>query len=221
MSQIDTVHVVSVGRPQRLWGRLAKRTLDVIGAALGLLFFAPVLLLVAAAVAISEGRPVIYAHSRVGRGGRRFDCLKFRTMARDSEARLAAHLVASPEARREWQETQKLEDDPRVGCLGRVLRRSSLDELPQLWNVLRGDMSLVGPRPVVEDEERFYGPHFEAYKSVRPGLTGAWQVSGRSDTSYEQRVALDVSYVRDGGLLVDMDIILRTVSVILTGRGAR
>ena len=199
----------------------AKRILDVIGASFGLLFFAPVILSVALAILVMDGRPVIYSHRRIGRSGRLFGCLKFRTMARNGDAVLAAHLAHDPLARHEWETTRKLERDPRVGCFGRLLRRSSVDELPQFWNVLRGEMSLVGPRPIVEDERHHYGHHIAAYQAVRPGLTGAWQVSGRSDTTYEERVALDVTYVRERSTTLDLRIILRTVLVLLTARGAR
>ena len=167
------------------------------------------------------GRP-FYAHRRVGRGGAHFPCFKFRTMATQADGLLEAVLKADPARRAEWDRAQKLRDDPRVTPIGRVLRMTSLDELPQLFNVLRGDMSFVGPRPVLPSElERFYGPvGTKAYLSVRPGITGLWQISGRSDCGYERRVALDISYVRNISLREDLRILRQTISAVLRGRGA-
>ena len=200
---------------------LSKIVFDKLAAAGFLLFFAPFLLAITAALLLTEGGPVLFAHERIGRGGRKFRCLKFRTMVPDAEARLADLLACDPIARREWEATQKLTDDPRISCLGDTLRRTSLDELPQLWNVLRGDMSMVGPRPIVADERHFYDDHIADYLSVRPGLTGAWQVSGRSNTTYAERVAMDVDYVRNRSFARDLRIVLRTVSVVLGREGAR
>lgn len=199
---------------------ISKRVFDRVLAAVLLLFFAPFLLLVAAVLLLSEGRPVFFAHTRVGLGGRAFRCLKFRTMVRDADARLQRLLESDPIARREWQATHKLAEDPRVSCVGDFLRRTSLDELPQLINVLRGEMSLVGPRPVVQDESVHYGEHFADYLSVRPGLTGEWQVSGRSNTTYAQRVAMDVAYVRNRSFLGDLWVLWRTLGVVLGRDGA-
>lgn len=199
---------------------LSKRVFDRVSAVLLLVFFAPFLILVVAALLVTEGRPIFFGHTRVGRGGRPFRCLKFRTMVPDAEARLQRLLESDPAARQEWAETHKLSQDPRVSCIGHFLRRTSLDELPQLFNVLRGEMSLVGPRPIVEDESIHYGPHFAEYLSVRPGLTGAWQVSGRSTTTYAQRVAIDVAYVRGRSFMGDLGVLLRTVRVVLLREGA-
>ena len=185
-----------------------------------MVFFAPALLLLAAVLFLTGGWPVLFAHNRVGHKGKTFRCLKFRTMRLDADARLKAHLAGCPEARAEWAACQKLTDDPRITRLGQFLRSSSLDELPQLWNVVRGDMSMVGPRPIVADEIRHYGPYFAEYKSVRPGITGIWQVSGRSDTTYEERVAFDVEYVQTQSTALDLKLILRTVSVVLRRQGA-
>jgi len=198
----------------------AKRALDILGASMILLFCLPVFAVLAVLVTRDGGR-VFYAHERVGRGGRLFGCLKFRSMVADADRRLAALLERDPEARREWDATRKLKNDPRVTWVGRFLRASSLDELPQLINVLRGDMSLVGPRPVQAAElAAFYGPSAQHYMTVRPGITGPWQVSGRSDTSYAQRVALDVDYVMHPSLLNDIKILLRTPIAVLARRGA-
>ena len=181
--------------------RILKRALDLSVAALCLVVAAIVLILVALAIWLTDGGPVIYRHRRVGRGGAAFDCLKFRTMARDADRALAAHLARSPAARAEWAATRKLRADPRIlGRLGRFLRRTSLDELPQLFNVLRGEMSLVGPRPIVREELVHYGGQSRWYLAVRPGVTGPWQVGGRSDTSYATRVRLDVQYARNPSL---------------------
>jgi exopolysaccharide production protein ExoY len=189
-------------------------------AGLMLVFFAPLMLAVAVAVFLQDGGPAFFAHQRLGRGGRRFAVLKFRSMATDAQARLDHLLAADPEARAEWARDHKLRSDPRITRLGEILRRSSLDELPQLINVLRGDMSLVGPRPIVEGEARRYGHYIRDYFSVRPGITGLWQVSGRNDTSYRRRVALDVIYSRRKSLLMDIRILLMTIPAVLLRRGS-
>ncbi|MBX9701515.1 MAG: sugar transferase [Acetobacteraceae bacterium] len=197
-----------------------KRAMDVLGAALVLLACAPAFLLIALLVR-RDGGPVFYAHPRVGRGGRLFGCLKFRSMVVDSDRRLAALLASDPAARAEWDATRKLKRDPRVTGIGRVLRATSLDELPQLLNVLRGEMSLVGPRPVTQAElEQHYGAAAAHYASVRPGITGPWQISGRNDVSYASRVALDVGYATAPSLWTDIRILLRTPIAVLARRGA-
>jgi exopolysaccharide production protein ExoY len=198
----------------------AKRAMDIAGAGLLLLLALPVFLVIAALVRMDGGR-VFYAHPRVGRGGRAFGCLKFRSMVADADRRLAALLERDPTARAEWEASRKLRNDPRVTWIGRVLRATSLDELPQLVNVLKGEMSLVGPRPVQAAElAAYYGAAAQHYLSVRPGITGPWQVSGRSDTSYAQRVALDVGYVTHPSLAQDVKILLRTPLAVLARRGA-
>jgi lipopolysaccharide/colanic/teichoic acid biosynthesis glycosyltransferase len=198
----------------------AKRAMDVLGAGALLLLALPAFLVIAALVKLDGGK-VFYAHQRVGLGGRLFGCLKFRSMVADSDQRLAALLARDPAARAEWDATRKLKNDPRVTAIGRVLRASSLDELPQIINVLRGEMSLVGPRPVQASElAAFYGAAAQHYMMVRPGITGPWQISGRSDTSYAQRVALDVAYVTHPSLWTDIKILLRTPVAVLARRGA-
>ncbi|MFQ3622867.1 MAG: sugar transferase, partial [Acetobacteraceae bacterium] len=193
-------------------GALLKRLIDVLGAAALLVALAPFMAVIALLVA-RDGGPVFYSHQRVGRGGTLFGCLKFRSMVVDAEARLAALLERDPMARAEWEATRKLRDDPRITPVGRFLRATSLDELPQLFNVLAGQMSLVGPRPVQQGElAQFYGVAAAHYRAVRPGLTGPWQISGRNDTSYAQRVALDVAYVERATVLTDLAILLRTPS---------
>jgi lipopolysaccharide/colanic/teichoic acid biosynthesis glycosyltransferase len=193
---------------------------DLLLALLLLAAIAPLMAAIAVAVFAHDGGPAFFAHSRVGRGGARFKCLKFRSMCVDAEERLSRHLAADPQAREEWRRSQKLRNDPRVTPLGRFLRRSSLDELPQLINVVRGEMSLVGPRPIVEAEIANYGRRFPYYASVKPGITGLWQVGGRSDTPYRTRIALDSLYARRRGLALDMSILLRTVPVVLFRHGS-
>ncbi len=158
---------------------------------------------------------------RLGRDGRAFGCLKFRSMVADGEAVLTAHLAADAQARAEWAATHKLTNDPRITPIGQVLRKTSLDELPQLWNVLRGEMSLVGPRPIVQAEVARYGRAFQTCFAVPPGVTGLWQVSGRSDTSYAERVALDLDYASRWSLRRDIAILLRTIPAVLAQRGSR
>ncbi len=199
---------------------LSKTLLDRGAALLALVMLAPLFLMVAALIYLRDPGPVFFAHRRIGKGGRSFRCLKFRTMAMDGDAILERHLACNDTAASEWRETRKLKDDPRVTPLGDVLRRSSLDELPQLINILRGDMSIVGPRPIVEDEVRFYGAAMADYLSVRPGLTGLWQISGRNDVGYGQRVRLDQEYVRGQSFGGDLGIILRTVRVVLQQKGS-
>ena len=199
----------------------AKRAFDIVFALLALLFFAPLLLGIAALLKLREGGNVLFAQERVGRGGRRFRCLKFRTMVPDAQERLAEILETDPLARAEWEASRKLTNDPRISCLGHFLRRTSLDELPQFINVLKGDMSVVGPRPIVAEEMILYREHIVDYLAVRPGVTGLWQVSGRSDTTFDERVALDSRYVRSMGLLDDVRIVARTVGVLLNQKGAR
>lgn len=202
--------------------RLAvKRGLDIFVASLMLLTLWPALLVFAALVWRRTGGAVLFRHRRVGRNGQPFDCLKFRTMVPDADAMLRDLLESCPDARAEWAETGKLRDDPRVlGRVGRLLRRYSLDELPQIFNVMRGDMSLVGPRPVIHSELAHYDVNLRWYLAARPGLTGPWQVSGRNDIGYGERVALDVEYVRNLSLRRDALILARTPIAMLSGRGA-
>lgn len=168
----------------------------------------------------TERGPILYGHDRIGYKGRRFKCLKFRSMVPNGDVVLAEHLANNPAARAEWDATQKLRDDPRITPLGRFLRTTSLDELPQLWNVIRGDMSLVGPRPIVHSEMVRYGNRIEAYTCARPGITGLWQVSGRSDTSYDQRVILDEWYILNWSFWYDIVILLQTAWIVLLRKGA-
>jgi exopolysaccharide production protein ExoY len=197
----------------------AKRVLDVVGAIVLAAVFSPLMLAIAVLMR-REGGSIIYKHRRVGRHGRAFECLKFRTMVPNADQVLRELLDRDPVINAEWVRDHKLRSDPRITRLGRFLRRTSLDELPQLWNVLRGEMSLVGPRPVVREELLRYGRNVRIYLAARPGITGLWQVKGRNDTDYRRRVVLDTYYVRNQNLLLDLYILLRTTRVVLGGSGA-
>lgn len=198
---------------------LAKRILDLLGTILLAAIFSP--LIVAIIILMRrEGGSIIYRHRRIGRDGRSFECLKFRTMVPNAEQVLRELLERDPAIKAEWVRDHKLRSDPRVTRLGKFLRRTSLDELPQLWNVMRGEMSLVGPRPVVREELLRYGRNVRAYLSAKPGITGLWQVKGRNDTDYRRRVVLDTYYVRNQNLLLDLYILFKTTKVVLGGSGA-
>ena len=201
-------------------GGKLKRTIDLVGAVGGLLFLSPLLVLLSAFVKLSDGGPVVYGHRRVGRHGKEFLCLKFRTMVPNGKELLEAHFLTHLDAHQEWLATRKLKNDPRVTPIGAVMRKLSLDELPQLLNILMGHMSIVGPRPVVDEELFHYGSHVTYYLRARPGLTGLWQVSGRNDVSYESRVALDRHYVENWTLATDMFIIVRTIPAVCMARGS-
>ncbi|UUL82396.1 sugar transferase [Sphingomonas qomolangmaensis] len=196
------------------------RALDILGAVFLLLSFLPLMILIGLAVFVSNPGPIFFSQLRLGRDGKPFKCHKFRTMATDAEARLANLLSTSAAARAEWDRDYKLRHDPRIVGIGRFLRKSSLDELPQLWNVLVGDMSLVGPRPIVAGELSRYGRYARHYYSVRPGLTGLWQISGRNDVSYRRRVAYDVLYARKGRIGDNVRILVLTIPCVLARRGS-
>jgi Undecaprenyl-phosphate galactose phosphotransferase WbaP len=200
--------------------RLVKRSIDLVGALLGGTLILPLILGLALMIKLSSRGPVFYGAQRLGRRGRPFTAWKFRTMVRNADQVLVTHLERHPELRDEWGQTFKLKRDPRVTWVGRFLRKTSLDELPQLWNVIKGEMSLVGPRPIVDDEVGFYGESYDVYRKVRPGITGLWQVSGRSDTSYERRILLDLYYVRNWSVWLDIYILARTVKTVLACKGA-
>ena len=196
-------------------GGRSKRVADVLIAATALMLAAPVMLLVALLIRMSLGGPAVFSHTRVGFRGKPFSCYKFRSMVANSAEVLSQHLADNPEAAREWEQSRKLRNDPRVTLLGQMLRKSSLDELPQLFNILRGEMSCVGPRPIVQEELCRYGPHMGEYLQARPGLTGLWQVSGRSSTDYAERVSLDSHYVRNWSPWLDLVILLQTVIAVM------
>ena len=198
---------------------MAKRFVDVIGAILLGIVFSPLIVVITFFMRRGGGS-VIYRHRRVGRDGKMFSCLKFRTMVPNADQVLRELLEKNPELQAEWVRDHKLRDDPRVTPLGRFLRRTSLDELPQLLNVLRGEMSLVGPRPVVREELLRYGRSVGIYLAAKPGITGLWQVTGRNNTDYRRRVVLDTYYVRNQNLMLDLYILAKTTGVVLGGYGA-
>ena len=220
LSNPNTVLFTSRLWPDRHIARLVKSALDLTVAAALLALIWPVMAMIALAVR-ADGGPALFRHRRLGAGGKTFDCLKFRSMCTDADAVLRAALLADPALADEWRCTQKLRHDPRVTTVGRLLRATSLDELPQLFNVLRLEMSLVGPRPIVESERAKYGDDIASYLAVRPGLTGLWQVSGRSNTSYRRRVELDVQYVETWTNWLDLVILFRTIPAVLAREGAR
>ena len=197
---------------------LTKRTIDFIGALVGLILLSPIMVIVAIAIKLEDPKGnIIFGHMRVGKDGKMFPCLKFRSMFSNAEEMKKNF---TEEQKREYAETFKLKDDPRITKVGKFIRKTSLDELPQLFNILKGDMTIVGPRPIVTDELEFYGEYEDYYKAVKPGLTGLWQVSGRSDTTYDERVALDIEYVTTRNTFKDLYIIFMTVVKVLKREGA-
>lgn len=200
--------------------RFFKRSLDYLLAVVLGIGFLPVMGLCALLIKLTSQGPAIFRAQRMGRNGEHFEALKFRTMYEDGDAMLEEYFARHPDKRDEWKSRHKIRNDPRVTWVGRILRMTSLDELPQFWNVLRGEMSVVGPRPIVDSERGFYGENFSVYCRVRPGISGLWQVSGRSDTSYEDRVRLDVYYVRNWSFWLDIYILLKTVKAVLSCSGA-
>ena len=199
--------------------QLIKRCFDLSTSIAVLIVGSPVLLWIAAKV-LASGRPIFFGHRRVGQNGKHFLCYKFRTMAVNADVLLKDLLERDPQARAEWDRDFKLKNDPRITSIGHFLRKTSLDELPQLWNVLKGEMSLVGPRPVVDAELERYGNQVDFYLEAKPGVTGLWQVSGRNDVSYDTRVYLDAWYVKNWSLFNDIVILLKTVKVIFKKDGA-
>lgn len=203
---------------KNLYSNYLKRCFDLLFAIALLPVLVPVIAILYVLTRV-QGGPGFFAHERIGQEGRKLKCLKIRTMVVDAEARLEAFLEENADAKEEWDRTQKLTDDPRVTSFGRFLRRTSLDELPQLWNVLRGEMSFVGPRPVTPSELDRYGIHKRAYLSLKPGITGVWQVEGRSNGCYDERLNMDQSYVKNIGFLYDLRLIVRTALVVVNPTG--
>ena len=201
--------------------RIAKRAVDIAASLFFFTAFGWLYVLLAIGVFLSSGAPVLYSQPRYGRGGRVFKFYKFRSMLPNSAQILEEHLKNDPVARQQWDDYQKLENDPRITRFGKFIRKTSLDELPQFWNVLVGDMSLVGPRPCMLDQKGLYGADWSFYCAVRPGITGLWQVSGRNQLSYKKRVALDVSYVETLSVGRDIGIFIRTIWVVAVGHGSR
>lgn len=200
--------------------RIIKRCCDCILSFVGIIVLLPFLLVIALLIKLTSPGPILFGNQRIGAGGKEFTAWKFRSMCVDAEETLRRVFVENPRLREEWEMDQKIRQDPRVTWVGRILRKSSLDELPQLWNVLRGEMSLVGPRPIIAGLVEKYGPNYSLYCKVRPGISGLWQVSGRNNTTYEERVRLDEYYVRNWSIWLDLYILGRTIKVVLTGDGA-
>jgi Undecaprenyl-phosphate galactose phosphotransferase WbaP len=200
--------------------RITKRCMDLVSSVIGGILLLPLLFYISVAVKLSSRGPILYGHERIGKDGRRFKAWKFRSMFQDSHLVLEQYLEAHPELREEWGRDHKLRFDPRVTRIGRFIRKTSLDELPQIWNVIRGEMSLVGPRPIVTAEIVKYGPYYGLYTMVTPGITGLWQVSGRNNTTYDERVQLDAYYVRNWSPWLDMYLLIRTIRIVLFADGA-
>lgn len=200
--------------------RAAIRTLDIGIAISAILFFGPLMIMIAVISFVADPGPIFFSQHRIGRGGRIFRCYKFRTMAINAQERLEELLSRDAVARAEWDRDHKLRNDPRIVGIGRFLRKSSLDELPQLFNVLAGDMSIVGPRPIVAAEADRYGRYFRHYCAVRPGITGLWQISGRNDVTYRRRVAFDVTYSRKLSVLMYLKVLLLTIPSVVFARGS-
>jgi exopolysaccharide production protein ExoY len=196
-------------------GRYQKRIVDIVLALSGIALLAPLLIICYIATVLSSPGPALFRHRRVGFNGKHFNCLKFRTMVTDAPERLRNLLESDPMAAAEWRSNRKLRNDPRVTAIGAILRKSSLDELPQLFNVLRGDMSIVGPRPVPEEELERYATSISAYLACRPGITGLWQVSGRSTTTYSKRIACDTFYSSNWSMALDAKILIVTLPALL------
>jgi exopolysaccharide production protein ExoY len=196
-------------------GLKSKRVLDIILAVSGIVLLAPLLIICFIATVVTSRGPALFRHRRVGFKGKYFDCLKFRTMVTDAPERLRQLLDSDPVAAAEWATNRKLRYDPRVTAIGAILRKSSLDELPQLFNVLKGEMSIVGPRPVTDEELIRYSSAMNAYLSCRPGVTGLWQVSGRSTTTYDKRIACDTFYARNWSMSLDAKILIVTIPAVL------
>jgi lipopolysaccharide/colanic/teichoic acid biosynthesis glycosyltransferase len=199
---------------------LLRRTLDASLAFIVIIALLPLLALISLMIKLADGGPVLFSQERLGKSGKRFRCYKFRSMRPDAEAHLKIVLAADPDLRREWELNHKLRADPRITPLGDFLRRSSLDELPQLFNIVAGNMSIVGPRPIVETEIQRYGRWYRYYTAVRPGLTGLWQVSGRNDVDYRRRIAMDRLYVTTRSINSYVWILCATVPAVLTRRGS-
>lgn len=214
------VHVVSRTQSSIALSQIVKRALD-FGLVVAASFVAvPLMLMIGATIKLTSPGPIFYSQRRVGRNGNHFFAWKLRTMVVNADETLEQYLQTHPELREEWERDHKLKNDPRVTSIGHVLRKTSLDELPQLWNVFCGEMSLVGPRPIVDAEIKKYGEAYRCYSKVLPGITGLWQVSGRNNTTYEERVAFDDYYVRHWSLWMDTYILLKTVRVVLLREGA-
>ena len=202
------------------WAKFLKRSLDLFLTITGCVLISPLIPILFLVITLDSRGGIFYKQERVGRDGKKFHILKLRTMVANADSILEEYLEKHPELKAEWEASHKLKNDPRITRIGNFLRKFSIDELPQLWNVFKGEMSLVGPRPIVTDEIRYYGPVYKLYKQVNPGMTGIWQISGRSNTGYEQRVNLDEYYIRNWSLWLDIYIIVRTLYIVISKKGA-
>ena len=198
-----------------------KRPFDIIFSLFAIIITLPISVPIMLIVKLTDGGNIFYGHTRIGKNGKPFKIFKFRSMYMNADKKLKEILETNPKAKKEWEQNFKLKNDPRITPIGNFLRKSSLDELPQFINSLKGDMSVVGPRPVIQKElDKYYKDKAEIYKKVRPGVTGYWQVEGRSDTDYEERVKMDEEYIKNQSFLWDLKIIFQTISVMVSGRGA-
>jgi Undecaprenyl-phosphate galactose phosphotransferase WbaP len=223
MSVRDLGGILGLATSYRLnmfWNLWVKRLIDIFIVSVGGIIISPILLTIAVLVKCSSPGPVLYRHKRLGYQGKAFTAYKFRSMVADAEEKLHALLESDSNAKSEWENQHKLKKDPRITAIGKFLRRTSLDELPQLINIFKGDMSLVGPRPIVESEVKKYGEDYHRIFSVKPGLTGMWQVSGRSDTDYSERISFDTYYLQSWSVWLDLWILYKTIGAVLKGRGA-
>lgn len=211
-------YATGTAETRTIYARIGKRTFDIAASLFLIVVFAPLIASIALCLLVSGGTPV-FSHTRIGQGRRKFKCYKFRTMHKNSSRALRFMLRTDVIAAEEWSEAQKLTFDPRITSIGQFLRMSSLDELPQLFNVLVGDMTMVGPRPVTEKELARYGRDLPIYLSVRPGLTGLWQVHGRGTTTFEERVAMDCAYVQQLSFATDLKLMFQTVGAVLKRTG--
>jgi Undecaprenyl-phosphate galactose phosphotransferase WbaP len=223
MSVRDFDGILGFATSQRLnmpWNLILKRLMDLGTIIIGGIFAFPFLLVIAILIKLSSPGPALYKHKRLGVNGKEISIFKFRSMVTNADETLKTMLESDPELRKEWEKNYKLKDDPRITKIGRFLRRTSLDEFPQIINVLKGEMSLIGPRPITEEEIEKYGEDYNRIFSVKPGMTGLWQVSGRSDTDYNERVFYDTYYIQSWSLWLDIWILLKTVGAVVHGRGA-
>jgi exopolysaccharide production protein ExoY len=200
-------------------GGRSKRILDLILSLIAMALLLPFMMIIAVLIFFFDGGPAIICHERIGRKGKRFNCLKFRTMVKNGDDILRAYLNDNHDAHQEWAENRKLKNDPRITGIGRILRKTSLDELPQIINIFIGDMSVVGPRPIVYEEIKKYGSAFLDYRKTRPGLTGLWQISGRNNIAYDERIDLDQSYIKNWSFRLDLMIILKTIPAVIRAKG--
>lgn len=217
-SNLDTAKVTSKYVKNKPVYDFVKRFADILCSAIAIILLSPFFIIISIAIKATSKGPVIFVHKRVGKNGKEIGIYKFRSMVMNAEALIEKF---TPEQKEEFQKNFKLENDPRITKIGKILRKTSLDELPQLFNIIKGDLSIVGPRPIMEVETEIYGKYKDMLLSVKPGLTGFWAANGRSDTSYKRRRAMEIYYVKNRSLLLDIKIIFKTVISVFTGKGAK